>query len=435
VGADKPPVAAYLDVEGILAVAKEQGVDAIHPGAPPRRLPAAPRAGGRGRRAQARARAAGYGFLSENANFARRCGEEGIAFVGPLPETIEARGPRRGPGCGAHAARRARRLQLQRAAHAPLPTLRNAAAAAGDGRQDGRAAPGGGVRRAGRAGHRVGAGGPGRGGRVCALRGPAGHPEGRHGRRRARHARGAQGCAPRAAPARQRARPASGRAPGGAHPYPAAARAAEEELEGAFATAGSEARAAFGDGRMFVEKYVEDPRHIEVQVLCDRHGNSVHLYERDCSVQRRHQKARPGAPARRPVRNRVRAASWALQARARRRWWRWRPRSAWTRPCARSCTATPCAWSSTWATATPARPPPRARPHLPRARARGRQAPPRAGTVEFMVDKRGGYYFLEVNPRIQVEHTCTEEVTGFDLVQVRRPRRRWPAPRARLPAL
>ena len=70
------------------------------------------------------------------------------------------------------------------------------------------------------------------------------------------------------------------------------ARAAEEELEGAFATSSSEARGAFGDGRMFVEKYVEDPRHIEVQVLCDQHGNCIHLYERDCSVQRRHQKAR-----------------------------------------------------------------------------------------------------------------------------------------------
>ena len=69
--------------------------------------------------------------------------------------------------------------------------------------------------------------------------------------------------------------------------------ATEEELEGAFATSSSEARAAFGDGRMFVEKYVEDPRHIEVQVLCDQHGNCIHLYERDCSVQRRHQKVRP----------------------------------------------------------------------------------------------------------------------------------------------
>ena len=69
-------------------------------------------------------------------------------------------------------------------------------------------------------------------------------------------------------------------------------RVTEEELEGAFATSSSEARAAFGDGRMFVEKYVEDPRHIEVQVLCDQHGNCIHLYERDCSVQRRHQKVR-----------------------------------------------------------------------------------------------------------------------------------------------
>lgn len=64
----------------------------------------------------------------------------------------------------------------------------------------------------------------------------------------------------------------------------------EEELEDAFNQASSEAKAAFGDGRMFIEKFVEDPRHIEVQILADQHGNVVHLYERDCSVQRRHQK-------------------------------------------------------------------------------------------------------------------------------------------------
>lgn len=68
---------------------------------------------------------------------------------------------------------------------------------------------------------------------------------------------------------------------------------AEEELADAFARASAEAKAAFGDGRMFIEKYVVDPRHIEVQILADGHGNVVHLYERDCSVQRRHQKVFP----------------------------------------------------------------------------------------------------------------------------------------------
>ncbi|CAJ0577084.1 unnamed protein product, partial [Mesorhabditis spiculigera] len=136
-----------------------------------------------------------------------------------------------------------------------------------------------------------------------------------------------------------------------------------EEVEEAFRRAYSEAQSAFGDGSLFVEKFVERPRHIEVQLLGDHHGNIVHLYERDCSVQRRHQKVVEIAPA--PalppgVRDKILADAIRL------------------------------------------------------AKHVGYQ---NAGTVEFHVDQKGHHYFIEVNARLQVEHTVTEEVTGVDLVQ------------------
>ena len=189
------PVGCYLDVEGILAIAKARGVDVIHPG---------------------------YGFLSENAAFARRCEEEGIAFVGPKAETIEAM---------------ADKTAARKAAHAcgvpVVPGTDDALASAAEAADF-----------AASAGYPVilkaAMGGGGRGMRV--VRSP-------------------------------------------------------DEMAAAFDTASSEATAAFGDGRMFCEKYVEDPRHVEVQILADNHGNVIHLYERDCSVQRRHQKVVEIAPA------------------------------------------------------------------------------------------------------------------------------------------
>lgn len=133
---------------------------------------------------------------------------------------------------------------------------------------------------------------------------------------------------------------------------------AADEMAAAFDLASGEAAAAFGDGRMFCEKLVEDPRHIEVQILADNHGGVVHLYERDCSVQRRHQKVVEIAPAPNlPEETRA-----ALH-----------------------------------------------RDAVALAKAVNYR---NAGTVEFMVGKDGRHYFLEVNPRIQVEHTVTEEVTG-----------------------
>jgi pyruvate carboxylase len=137
----------------------------------------------------------------------------------------------------------------------------------------------------------------------------------------------------------------------------------ELELEEAYTRASSEAQSAFGDGRMFIEKYVEEPRHIEIQILADTHGNIVHLYERDCSVQRRHQKVVEIAPAPN-LDEKIRQALFA--------------------------DAVKIGKAVNYVN---------------------------AGTVEFMVDKNGQHYFLEVNPRIQVEHTCTEEITGIDLVR------------------
>jgi len=255
------PVQCYLDYKGIVSLAKEQGVDVIHPG---------------------------YGFLSENASFARECAAQGITFVGPLPETIESMGDktaarRMAQECG---------VPVVPGTDDPLTSSAEAKAFAAS------------------AGYPVmikaRSGGGGRGMRVVRS---------------------------------------------------------EEEMDELFQRASNEAEAAFGDGAMFVEKYVEDPRHIEIQILADNYGNVVHLYERDCSVQRRHQKVVELAPAPNLAQEiKEKLYSDAVQL------------------------AKHCGYRN-------------------------------AGTVEFMVDKRGKHYFLEVNPRIQVEHTVTEEITGVDLVQ------------------
>ena len=137
----------------------------------------------------------------------------------------------------------------------------------------------------------------------------------------------------------------------------------DNELEEAFQRASSEATAAVGDGRLFVERLVSQARHIEVQIIGDHYGNVVHLYERDCSVQRRHQKVIEVAPATNldpTIRDRMTTDAVRL------------------------------------------------------ARHVGYQ---NAGTVEFLLDNEGRHYFIEVNCRLQVEHTCSEEITGIDIVQ------------------
>ncbi len=136
----------------------------------------------------------------------------------------------------------------------------------------------------------------------------------------------------------------------------------EAALEKSLAAAASEARSAFGDGRVFLEKLIEKPRHIEFQILADQHGNVVHLFERECSIQRRHQKVIEEAPS--PVMTedlRDRMGRAAVEA-------------------ARSCGYV------------------------------------NAGTVEFLVDQELDFYFMEMNTRLQVEHPVTEWITGLDLV-------------------
>ena len=136
----------------------------------------------------------------------------------------------------------------------------------------------------------------------------------------------------------------------------------EDDLQRAVAAAQSEARAAFGDGRIFIEKYIEEPRHIEFQVLADAQGHTVHLFERECSIQRRHQKVVEEAPS--PVMTsevRARMGQAAVDA-------------------ARACGYV------------------------------------NAGTVEFLVDADLNFYFMEMNTRLQVEHPVTEWITGIDLV-------------------
>ena len=138
---------------------------------------------------------------------------------------------------------------------------------------------------------------------------------------------------------------------------------AESELAGAIARARSEAKSSFGDDSLYVEKFVEEPRHIEIQILADQHGNAVHLFERECSIQRRHQKVIEEAPG-----NRISAELRARMGEA----------------------------------------------AVAAARAVNYVG---AGTCEFLVDRHGHFYFLEMNTRVQVEHAITEMITGVDIVK------------------
>jgi pyruvate carboxylase len=258
---NRDPLRAYLDIEAIVDIARRHAVDAIHPG---------------------------YGFLSENADFARACQQAGIVFIGPTPEALEAMGDK--------TAARARAIALSipvvPGTDAPVADVEAAAKWAAE------------------TGYPVilkaSFGGGGRGMRVAND---------------------------------------------------------ERELREHFTAAAREAEAAFGRGEIFLEKYLRHPKHIEVQILADSAGNTVHLFERDCSVQRRHQKVIEFAP------------SLAISEEQRQQM------------CA---DAVKLAKSVGYVN---------------------------AGTVEFLVDQEGRRYFIEMNPRIQVEHTVTEMITGVDLVK------------------
>ena len=262
IGSGKGPVEAYLDVAGIVALAKEKGVDAIHPG---------------------------YGFLSENPALARACEESGITFVGPSPEVLELLGDKTA----------ARRL----AQKLGIPVVPGTEKPVSDAQKAAKIASEIGFPLIIKAAF----GGGGRGMRVVEK---------------------------------------------------------AEEFPGKLQDATQEAKAAFGNGAVFLERFVRHARHIEIQILGDRQGNIIHLYERDCSVQRRHQKVVEVAPAV-SLDPKIRAAL--------------------------------------------------AEAAVNLARGAGYH---NAGTVEFLVDAdTGDWYFIEVNPRIQVEHTVTEMVTGIDIVR------------------
>ncbi len=262
IGQGKGPVAAYLDIPGIVALAKEKGVDLIHPG---------------------------YGFLSENAEFATACAEAGIAFVGPKPALLQMMGDK--------TAARALAEKLN------VPTLPGTEEAITDRAEALKAAK--------RIGFpliiKAAFGGGGRGMRVVLKSG---------------------------------------------------------DLDNLLDEAQGEAGRAFGNPAVFLEKYIPRAMHIEVQVLGDKHGNVLHLHERDCSVQRRHQKVVEIAP------------SVGLDDHVRQE----------------LCLAA--------------------------ARIAKEIGYDNAGTVEFLYDlDRKDWFFIEMNPRIQVEHTVTEVITGIDLVR------------------
>ncbi|MDD6023049.1 MAG: pyruvate carboxylase [Oscillospiraceae bacterium] len=261
IGENKSPVGAYLDIPAIIDLAKRRGVDAIHPG---------------------------YGFLSENADFARACEAAGITFIGPPSDILAMMGDKLS----------AKQIAIQ----AGVPIIPGCTEPLKDGDEA--------LEKAVSFGFPVilkaAAGGGGRGMRRCNS---------------------------------------------------------PEEVKPAFELVRSEAQKAFGNDDIFIEKFLVEPKHIEVQILADKYGNCYHIGERDCSLQRRYQKVVEFAPA------------FSVPAEVR---------------------------ESILADAVKI------------AKSVGYV---NAGTLEFLVDKSGNYYFIEMNPRIQVEHTVTEMVTGIDLVR------------------
>jgi geranyl-CoA carboxylase alpha subunit len=256
-----PPAQSYLNIAAILAAAKATGADAVHPG---------------------------YGFLAENAEFARACKDAGLVFIGPSPDAIDAMGNKAGA-----------KAIMQRAGVPCVPGYQ--------GEDQGDEAM---LREARRIGFPVMikavAGGGGRGMRLVSD----------------------------------------------ADAFPDLLRSAR-----------SEAAAAFGDGTVILEKAIANPRHIEIQVFGDAVGNAVHLGERDCSVQRRHQKLIEEAPSP-AVTPQLRARMGAVAVQA--------------------------------------------------VKALNYEG---AGTLEFLLDGDGQFYFMEMNTRLQVEHPVTEALTGLDLVE------------------
>ncbi|MGI8725585.1 MAG: acetyl-CoA carboxylase biotin carboxylase subunit [Methyloceanibacter sp.] len=256
-----PAAQSYLDMHKIIAAAKETGAEAIHPG---------------------------YGFLSENAGFARALEKAGIIFIGPNIRAIEAMGDK---------------IESKKlAAKAKVSTVPGHLGVIKDGKEA--------IKVADEIGYPVmikaSAGGGGKGMRIAYSR---------------------------------------------------------KEVEDGFNSSKSEAKSSFGDDRIFIEKYVEGPRPIEIQVLGDKHGNVIHLGERECSIQRRNQKVIEEAPS--PFLDAKTREAMGSQA-------------------------------------------------VSLSKAVGYDS---AGTVEFIVDKDRNFYFLEMNTRLQVEHPVTELVTGVDLVE------------------
>ncbi len=253
---------SYLAMDKIIAAAKNCGADAIHPG---------------------------YGFLSENDQFALAVEEAGIIFIGPSPESIRMMGNK----LAAKKAAKDFNIPMVPGTETALSDMKEAIAVASG------------------LGYplliKAAAGGGGKGMRIV------------------NHA---------------------------------------DELEPQVERAMSEALASFGDGSVFIEKYVTSPRHIEIQVMADKHGHCLHFFERECSIQRRHQKIIEEAPSSiLTPEKRNRMGQDAIMV-------------------ARSCNYTG------------------------------------AGTVEFLMDENNHHYFLEMNTRLQVEHPVTEMITGFDLVEM-----------------